>query len=264
MPSARSLLPFVRMSHAQQSCYQWFDDGGEVREVTQAEGGEQGDPLVPFLFAIGIQGALEEVAAALLRGEQLCAFLDDLHVLCDPSRVKVVYDLLATTLHRVAGIRLHQGKTRVWNKAGIPPQNVEDLGPEVWQQSGITVLGTPIGSELYISEKLDERLAKERALWEAIPTVPDLQCAWQILLQSANPRANHTMRTMPPSCCAAYCSAHDEGIWNTAKAPPRRRDPTVGNPPNEDGRVGGCVRPCGAHQGGRIAHDQRTHSRCGK
>ena len=60
-------------------------------------------------------------------------------------------------------------------------------------------------------------MAKERALWEAIPTVPDMQCAWQILLQSANPRANHTMRKMPPSCCAAYCSAHDEGIWNTAK-----------------------------------------------
>ena len=108
-------------------------------------------------------------------------------------------------------------KTRVWNKAGIPPQNVEDSGPEVWQPSKTTVLETPIGSELYISEKLDERLAKERALWEAIPTVPDLQCAWQILLQSANPRTNHTIRTKPPSCCAAYCSAHDEGIWNTAK-----------------------------------------------
>ena len=46
MPSARSLLPFVRMSCAQQSCYQWFNDGGEAREVTQAEGGEQGDPLM--------------------------------------------------------------------------------------------------------------------------------------------------------------------------------------------------------------------------
>ena len=88
----------------------------------------------------------------------------------------------------------------MWNTVGIPPQNVEDLGLEVWQPTGI-------GSELYISERLDERLAKERALWEAIPTVPDLQCAWQILLQSANPRANHTVRTMPPSCCAACCSA---------------------------------------------------------
>ena len=217
MPTARSLLPFVRMSHAQPSSYQWFDESGEARFVIQAEGGEQGDPLMPLLFSIGIQAALEEVATALLPGEQLCAFLDDVYLLCDPSRVKVLYDFLAAALLRVAGIQLHQGKTRAWNRAGIPPEDIEELGPEVWQPCGITVLGTPIGSELYISEKMEERIAKERTLWEAIPTVPDLQCAWQILLQSANPRANHTMRTMPPASSETYCHAHDEGIWATAK-----------------------------------------------
>ena len=79
------------------------------------------------------------------------------------------------------------------------------------------MLGTPIGSELHISEKMEQRIAMEIALWEAIPTVPDLQCSWQVLLQSANPRANHTMRTMPPGSSADYCHAHDEGIWATAK-----------------------------------------------
>ena len=82
MPGARSLLPFVRMSFAQLSSYQWFDDQGAAHVVTQAEGGEQGDPLMPLLFSIGIQGALEEVAASLLPGEQLCAFLDDVYLLC--------------------------------------------------------------------------------------------------------------------------------------------------------------------------------------
>ena len=45
---------------------------GVRRTVTQAEGGEQGDPLMPFLFSIGIQGVLEEVATQLEDGEQLC------------------------------------------------------------------------------------------------------------------------------------------------------------------------------------------------
>ena len=175
MPEARSLLPFVRMSYGQPSTYQWSDERGE-RLVTQAEGGEQGDPLMPLLFSIGIQGALEEVATALLPGEQLCAFLDDVYLLCEPSRVKEL-SLLADALIRVAGIHVHQGKTRAWNRGGIPPDNIADLGPEVWQSEGITVLGTPIGSEPYVSQKMDQRIAKERALWEAIPTVPDLQCA---------------------------------------------------------------------------------------
>ena len=62
---------------------------------------------------------------------------------------------------------------------------------------------------------MEERLAEERRLWEAIPHVPDLQCAWQILLQSSSPRANHTLRT---KLSAQYAQGHDEGMWNTAKA----------------------------------------------
>ena len=64
---------------------------------------------------------------------------------------------------------------------------------------------------------MDERISKERELWMAIPTVPGLQCAWQFLVHSANPRANHTMRTMPPSQSAVYCRAYDAGIWHTAR-----------------------------------------------
>ena len=68
MPGARQILPFVRLSYAPPSSYGWFDEEGRRRIVTQAEGGEQGDPLTPLLFSIGIQSALE-VARSLERGE---------------------------------------------------------------------------------------------------------------------------------------------------------------------------------------------------
>ena len=218
MPKARAILPFVRLSYGQPSTYSWWDQNGVKRAVSQAEGGEQGDPLMPLLFSIGIQGALEEVAGTLEAGEQLCAFLDDIYVLCQPHRVKTLYDELARCLFRVAGIHLHRGKTRVWNKASIQPEDVHILGPEAWQPEGIVVLGTPLGSAQFVSGKLQARVEEERRLWEAIPTVPDLQCGWQILLQSANPRANHTLRTLPPSSSAEYGRQHDEGVWNTAVA----------------------------------------------
>ena len=76
---ARVILTFVRMSYANPSSYQWFTDDGECRTVIQAEGGEQGNPLMPLLFSVGIQGALEEVATSLFPGEQLCAFLGDVY-----------------------------------------------------------------------------------------------------------------------------------------------------------------------------------------
>ena len=60
-------------------------------------------------------------------------------------------------------------------------------------------------------------IEEEQRLWDAIPSVPDLQCAWQILVQSANPRANHTIRTLPPRLSLEYARGHDKGMWDTAK-----------------------------------------------
>ena len=98
------MLPFMRLSCASPSTHSWWDDEGQRRTIVQEEGGEQGDPLMRLLFAIGIQGALEEVRTTLQPGEQLCAFLDDVYALCDPERVKAIHDTLAECLWRVADI----------------------------------------------------------------------------------------------------------------------------------------------------------------
>ena len=79
MPDAKALIPFVMLSYSEPSTYDWVDDKGNRRTVSQAEGGEQGDPLMPLLFSIGIQGALEEVSGSLEVRELLCAFLDDIY-----------------------------------------------------------------------------------------------------------------------------------------------------------------------------------------
>ena len=51
------------------SAYSWFDDDGTQHEGTQAEGGEQGDPLMPLL--------------------------DDVYVVCQLERVRPLFDLLS-------------------------------------------------------------------------------------------------------------------------------------------------------------------------
>ena len=64
-----------------------------------------------------------------------------------------------------------------------------DLGLVVWSPQGVKVLGAPLGSFEFIKEVSDGRLEEEeQRLWDAIPWIPDLQCAWQVLLQSAGPR----------------------------------------------------------------------------
>ena len=50
------------------------------------------------------------------------------------------------------------------------------------------------------------------ALLEAIPSVPNLQSAWLLLLNCASPRANYYLRVLPPSQSAGFAAAHDENI----------------------------------------------------
>ena len=137
---------------------------------------------MPLLFSLAIRNALAEVKRELLPGELLFAFLDDICVVCSQAGVRTVFNLLSVKLFDGAGIRLHAGKTRVWNKAGICLPNMGDLGPEVWNTEGIKILGTPVGSDAFVQAASEDRLEEERRLWEAIPWVPDVQCGWQILL----------------------------------------------------------------------------------
>ena len=94
-------------------------------------------------------------------------------------------------------------------------EKMVDLGAEVWNPEGIKILGTPVGSWHFVRQKVTERVDEERRLWEAIPHVPDLQCAWQILLQCAGPRCHHMLRTLPPTQSREYAEEHDAGMQRT-------------------------------------------------
>ena len=96
----------------------WHDAAGQPHAITQAEGGEQGDPLMPAFFW-GQQAALAEVQARLAPSELLLAFLDDVDVIARPDRIRPIFDMLSDALRRDAHIRLNAGKARVWNAPGV-------------------------------------------------------------------------------------------------------------------------------------------------
>ena len=71
---------------------------------------------MPLLLSLKIHDALEEVQAELEDGELLFAFLDDVQFVCATAFAPL-------RLSTVAGIRLHDGKIRVWIKARECPEN---------------------------------------------------------------------------------------------------------------------------------------------
>ena len=124
-----------------------------------------------------------------------------------------------------AGIAANRGKTRVFNFAGGPaPPRVAELGPDVWSsdklvaEHGFVALGTPIGTAEYMQAWGMDRLAMEEALLRQLPQMPDLQCAGLLLCYRAAPRANHALRTIPPTLSGVYAAAHDAAAWGTLQA----------------------------------------------
>ena len=99
---------------------------------------------MPLLFSLGIHDSLCAVSERLRPEDKVFAYLDDVHVASPPDRTRGAYNLLGDQLLAGAGIQLHTGKTRVWNRGGTCPLDVVDLGEEVWNPAGIKILGTPI------------------------------------------------------------------------------------------------------------------------
>ena len=145
-PALHGLLPFVRAMYSEESHYTWRDDSENLHDIVQCEGGEQGDPLMPLLFSLGIHDALSEAKNMMGEEEHLLAFLDDVFIVSEPDNT------LGDELSTRAGIHLHAGKTRVWNREGVCPPGVEELGPEVWSPRGVKILGTPLGSDAFVQE----------------------------------------------------------------------------------------------------------------
>jgi hypothetical protein len=80
------LLPLVSALYGTQSRFVWRDDVGNEHIIEQMEGGEQGCPLMPALFALAQHDALVQASGNMLPDELLFSFLDDLYVVTSRAR----------------------------------------------------------------------------------------------------------------------------------------------------------------------------------
>ena len=227
MEEGDQVLPFVQSFYGSPSTYLWEDEMGDMHEIPQGEGGDQGDPLMPMLFALGQHRALEAV--------QRSAFLDDVYVVCTPDRVADVLTILAQELQRHAHINLHQGKTQVWNRGGEVREGIEAITraaravkPDaiVWrgdmllplEEQGTKVLGAPIGHPAFVHKYLEKKSIEQAELLQRILHVQDTQACWLLLLMCAATRANFWLRVVRPEDSFAFAERHDDRVCDCLRA----------------------------------------------
>ncbi|CAK0885381.1 unnamed protein product, partial [Prorocentrum cordatum] len=97
--------------------------------------------------------------------------------------------------------------------AGPSGVRVEHLKPLLEHEESMDLLGFAAAA----LAEARSRLQEERRLLDELAHLPDLQCAWLLLLLCASPRANHLLRTLPPEEIAEYARGHDGDMWATLR-----------------------------------------------
>ena len=121
-----SAFPFVALFYGTPSNYLWEDFCGRTHTILQGEDGEQGNEMMPLLLLCQ-NSALAAVRAQLGDGEVLFAFDDGIYTFTMLEQFGEVHALLEGAFWTKAGIRVHQGKTQLWNRVGENPRGWESL-----------------------------------------------------------------------------------------------------------------------------------------
>ncbi len=137
---APGLLPVARVLCGAESRHWWYDAYGHGKRISATRGVDQGCPLSPALFAIGLAPALDLLRAALRALDPdayVFSYLDDIHVVVDPQHVKEVFALVEEHFTPL-GLSLNASKSEAWRPeaSGFIP-----LPPGVQRVAAMTVMG---------------------------------------------------------------------------------------------------------------------------
>ena len=184
-----------------------WDERGVVTPVTAASGVDQGCPLSPLLFALGLAPALDAIVQqlqALDASARAFAYLDDIVVVVPPGRAEAAHDIVETCLGQ-CGLALNRDKTEVWSRNGLTVtgalaervvERISLLGASVawWDEEEREEGQVPLGgqasgrSPLAQARALNQRLAQLRAAGIGLKT------AFTVLRVFAQSCANHLQR----------------------------------------------------------------------
>ena len=105
-----AFAPFVRQWYDTVSGFHWTDDNGQAHTTLQADGGEQGNALMPALFCLALPPAMVQISEAWPEGASAAPYLDDIYIFCEREDVVNLLGSVQEILSRVCHIDVSIGK----------------------------------------------------------------------------------------------------------------------------------------------------------
>jgi hypothetical protein len=185
-----ALLPMVAWAYSQHSPLYIHNSPGA--EVSSQSGVRQGDPLGPLLFALTLQGPLEEVAALNLA--RPLAYADDTFLQGAPEpTMQALATLVALTAP--LGLFAQPSKSAVYSPDAAAAATVAHRTGIRHAPDGLLAAGTPVGTPAFQAAHADGRASHACRLMDELMALPlGDQDRWLVLSGSLQKRVAHLPR----------------------------------------------------------------------
>ena len=191
----------------------------------------QGDPLGPLFFALGMaavraaaKARLQQVAGEGRASEALQnvfnpAVLDDSVFCGQPTEVAESIAAFKWALQATkSGMKCHPSKQRIYPASAnvaraLRNHGLRDEVNQVDAESGVTVLGAPVGGDDFVKEQVQSKVeAYLNGLVAELAVFPNLQVRLLLLHHCAARKICFLLRMCSPPMTDGAAAAHDIGI----------------------------------------------------
>ena len=187
--------------------------GGQV--IDSCMGTQQGCPLGPVGFAVGIQDILLrlQTSGSLLWNSW---YLDDGCLVGSPEAVIQAFSFLQKEFQAL-GLQLNTSKCKLWGPGAHLATEETGVPMVPWSpEEGILVLGTPVsypGSSAFLERHWDSKTAEIEAAADRVTEVLDAQVAHHLLRKCLDScKVNHLLRASDCYQASAAVKKCDEAI----------------------------------------------------
>ena len=183
---------------------------GKVLPFDSSQGVQQGDPLGPLLFALGLWRTCKELKETLQRETLSVWFLDDGTIVGEAEEVARAWNIIKAEVQKV-GLKVNMAKCEL-----IPPRDCHEEPPIALREipclegSDFELLGAPVGGKQFCEDYLRERVKKIQSALNNLEIVDDPQVELLLIRYClAFPRFVFCMRSVAPEDMTAAVREFD-------------------------------------------------------
>jgi len=207
-----SLLPWISFSYGQPSRLYYKD-----HVLFSHTGVQQGDPLGPLLFALGLHSVVTRIHREC-NLSLMAWYLDDGTIIGPTVEVSKALNLLQAS-SSFSGLSLNIRKTKIfwpvlnnlWSDSSYFPQEL------CFCTDGITLLGAPVSTSIpFIEQVLSSRVAKAKESLQQLTLLEDPHMELLLLRSCLSlPKVQYTLRTTSPNLISPFIYSFDLAIRNS-------------------------------------------------